>query len=390
MTREQVEAAIIELDGMLDRDSEREEDYQQWFESHPLVFIALGYIRSIPHPHFIAPSGEEFIPDFLVQRPNGVWEIFEIKTPQAAILRDRERRSTFYASFEQYLSQCHEYAEVLDDVTTREAAQQRYEISLLNKRPTSVLVAGRNQGIDFGKLSALSQRRTPPVTVFTYDDVRTALESYRTFNFGAYDNAQGVSLFATLVIRQPNIPNLKNYIFDWGTLSDRDRISVYIDEKVFLCLTVWDSHGHQHHAHSSEPLSQSDYNVPLWFEFEVGVCERFGFISIQMDYKYRADIRINNFPLGVSDAYVLGSDWHTEGHSWFLANEIMVYARPLRFDEKRQLREYAEERRRLICSGEADRWVEFLGHKFMYSQSHPAAQRDGTNAAAAELPSSTQ
>ena len=158
---------------------------------------------------------------------------------------------------------------------------------------------------------------------------------------------------------------------------DRDRISVFVDGPGFVQLVIWDSLGNKHCARSREPLADTDYDTPLWFEFEIGIGDQFGFMAIQIEFKYRADIRIQDFPLELSHEYIIGSDWYTEAWSWFSANELMVYSRPLAFDEKIKLRKYAIERRLMISAGPADKWVVFKGHKFLYTKGHPAARKAG-------------
>ena len=336
-----------------------------------MIFLALGYSRVIPHPQIATASEEKYIPDFLVQRPNGFWEIFEIKTAHTAILRDKERRATFYAIFEQYLSQCHDYVEVLDEKQTRELVKQKYNIDFLQKRATSVLVAGRSEGLNLEKVFNLASRRNPPITIFTYDDVMRALEIYRTFNFGQYENAKGISIFGTYMIHKPKGNKVNNHLIDIGIYPDRDRIAVSINIEGFWCLEVWDSNGEIHKAYSKEPLDDNDYDKPLWFEFEIGINDEFSFLSIQIEYKYRADIRINNFPFDLTFEMVIGSDWYARKYSWFSMSQHMVYSRTLTFEEKLNLRKYGIEKRKLIYFGEEDSWVEFRGHKWMSTEKHP-------------------
>ncbi len=102
MERAVVESAITELDELLLADSNNERVFQAWFERHPVVFVSLAFLKSIPHPHILVRKGKELIPDFIVERANRTWVVFEIKTPHAQILRDLERRTTFYAKFNKH------------------------------------------------------------------------------------------------------------------------------------------------------------------------------------------------------------------------------------------------------------------------------------------------
>jgi antiviral defense system Shedu protein SduA len=367
---------MAELDDLLVADSDDESVYQKWFEGHQVALLSLGYLKSIPHP-MIRTSAATYIPDFLVQQSNGAWRILELKTPQTAILRDLERRNTFYASFEHYVSQCQEYSEALDDRSSVAELEREYGIKV-QKRPHSTIVAGRAESLDLEKLFTMTNRRTPPIEVCTFDDVLRALEVHRTFHFGAYDKAKGFSLYTTLMLHHADQKWVNNHLFDLGIQPDRNRIAIFVNAAAFLTLSVWDSSGIRHDARSTLPLSDEDYDVPRWFQFEVGVGDEFGFLGIQLEGKYQADIRINNFPFALSAEFVTGSDWKGEAWSWFSANEIAVFDHPLAFEEKLQMRRYAFERRAKIESGVSNAWVEFRGHKFLQTKGHPLAHTQAT------------
>lgn len=376
LERELVESAITDLDELLLADSNYESVFQAWFERHSVVFVSLGFSKFIPHPHILLPSGNELIPDFFAQRANGSWEVFEIKTPQAQVLRDLERRTTFYATFEQYVSQCHEYSESFDEQLTRTAVEGAYGVQV-QKRPQSIIVAGRNEGIDLAKLFAMCSRRNPPVAVYTYDDVLRALENFRTFNFGAYDKAQGFGFCGIFALHRPTRQST-NHIFDVGVYPDRDRIAISVTADHFLKLTVWDSSGDVHEAKSSNPLAITDYDVPSAFIFEVGIGDGFGFLSIQIDGKYHAEIRTSSFALNLSHEYVLGSDWSGKASSWFSVFRFFTRSVPVSFELKRVFREYAVERYGEIRAGIESQRLLFVENKFMYTKGHPVALgRDG-------------
>lgn len=94
MDRQQLELAISELNRLLADLSNREDKFQKWFEDHPVIFQTLGYQRVISQPNLQVLT-KTFIPDFLVQRVDGLWEIFELKRPDTDVLRDMERRQVF-------------------------------------------------------------------------------------------------------------------------------------------------------------------------------------------------------------------------------------------------------------------------------------------------------
>lgn len=206
MDRRLIEEAIGILDSLLTAQSASEADFQAFFEAHPIVFQVLGFQRQVAHPTIKTANGAMYIPDFIARRPNGSWEIIELKTASAELLRDRDRRESFYASFESYLSQCHEYSEALDDVSTRSEFEKQYGIDLIQKRPSSIIVAGSSESLDVSRLLRLCSRRSPPVSVYTYDDIRSALVAYRTFNFGKYDTAEGITVHSVMQLHKSGLP----------------------------------------------------------------------------------------------------------------------------------------------------------------------------------------
>jgi hypothetical protein len=118
MDRAAYTTAIRDLKELLSSTNE-EKAFQNWFERHQpeLSFLFRGYKRVLVHPQLRRGGGESLkdIPDFMGQRVDGTWEICEIKRPDAPTFIDREHRSKFYAEFETYLSQCHEYREHFAD-----------------------------------------------------------------------------------------------------------------------------------------------------------------------------------------------------------------------------------------------------------------------------------
>ncbi|NWG86401.1 MAG: DUF4263 domain-containing protein [Hydrogenophilaceae bacterium] len=137
----QIEKALGELSQIID-DNHAEHELQSWFENNPVVFVALGYSRFIAHPR-LSLSGSEFIPDFMAQNAIGLWEIFEIKTADANILKNTERRHAFFSSTESNLSQCREYSRAFFDAACRSKFNNDYDTTC-HKTPDVTMVVGRN------------------------------------------------------------------------------------------------------------------------------------------------------------------------------------------------------------------------------------------------------
>ena len=115
MRQVQLEQAINRLARLL-RDGESDEaKYQEYFERNPVVFEALGYSAAYPKPQLPLPDGEHLEPDFLVKRPDGLYEVFELKTPQERLVHGKKHRDKLYARVEEYISQVENYSEYFDD-----------------------------------------------------------------------------------------------------------------------------------------------------------------------------------------------------------------------------------------------------------------------------------
>src|SRR5689334_22718770 len=113
-SKSELAQSIICLDKLLQKREKDEAKYQQFFEENPIVFRALGYRRALP---FTKRSGrslprDEYSqlkpePDFLVEKENNLFEIFEIKTPIAKelIVDSNKYRERFTSEITSYISQ---------------------------------------------------------------------------------------------------------------------------------------------------------------------------------------------------------------------------------------------------------------------------------------------
>jgi hypothetical protein len=217
----------------------------------------------------------------------------------------------------------------------------------------------------------------PPATVLTYDNLRAHLEQYRTFNFGDYETAVGFGLIFVVVLRRPPVSTLNNHIFDVGGNPDHDRISVFLNPQGHLRLDVLDSSGQRHSARSLLQLEGSDYDTPHVLIFSVGVGDGFGFLSIEIDRKYRADIRIENFPFAISDHYVLGSDIKGSASSWMCVASVIGTRGPPSFAQKAAVQQWADRYHiQPMIENPAEPWLVFTGRQSLRSQSHPYPSAD--------------
>jgi hypothetical protein len=101
----------------------------------------------MPHPHLTESGATLFIPDFLGERIDRLWDIIEIKRPDTEVLRDSLRRKTFNAEMETYLSQSgQDYAKYFNDRAHRDEFQAKYGVTV-QEQPDSIVIAGRSDGV---------------------------------------------------------------------------------------------------------------------------------------------------------------------------------------------------------------------------------------------------
>jgi len=128
--REKLENAILELNSLLEQNETLEDKYQKWFEKYPFVFGLFEYKRVLSKPRLVKNNGEYYEPDFMVQRIDKTWEIIDLKRTITSILKDKKKRSAFYAEFAEYVSQCHEYSQFFEDSQHREWFEKEFRSSI--------------------------------------------------------------------------------------------------------------------------------------------------------------------------------------------------------------------------------------------------------------------
>lgn len=366
MYRGNIEKSIVELNELIESESRDEQKYQKWFEDNPIVFKSLGYVDVISQPRVdVGDSYEE--PDFIVKTTNGEWEIFEIKTPFEDLVTSDNRRPKFYSTINKYISQCHTYSECLDEASVRERLSNKYSIERIRKRPKSILVAGLSEGEDIKTAHKLSKRKTPNIKLFTYDDLYQSLKRHRKFHFDRYDKSGGISIYAVISLLKKPRTSVSNHILDIGKNKNKNRVSIFINKEEFICVRVKDVQGKEKTAKSREPLPRKTYNSEEIFQFEVGVGERMGFISVQIGWDYHADIRIGEFPFHAPEELVLGSDWSGSAPSWFNLKTILVFSNIIPFDDRHRLISTMKE-----GSAQVDSEAEFRGSGYLSTEGHPA------------------
>jgi hypothetical protein len=364
-----VDAAIRELTSLLDRDADREQEFQDWFERHPVTLTVLGFAKWLAQQRIRAENGEVFIPDFLARRHNGRWEIVELKTPQAKVLLDRERRQAFYAAFQSYVAQCQEYSEALDVRSVRDEFAERTGINL-QPRPRTLLIAGRSAMLEREKVAVLCNRLVPPVEHLTYDDLLAALHQYRVVHFGD-SSVGGVTVSAVIGFVKPPQPYLNSHLIDVGVHAKRDRIALFVNPAGVIGVDVYDSFGDVHRVRGSRALREDEYLRPHHLIFQVGTVASSAFISVELDGEVIADARVQSLPFVLSDAMALGTDFTGSAKSWFRLWQLIVTQGTLTPEMRHALRQAAQEHILPFLLGKGSDWLEGDGDAAMVSTTHP-------------------
>jgi len=336
--RSEIEKAWMILKALMEQEDAVEGDFQRWFEAHSVGFASYGYQRAIPKPHLETPDGRVFQPDFLAQRTDGMWEIVEIKRPDTRILKNAERRQTFYASFESYIAQCNEYQEFFLDSINRERVRATYGIDILHP-PDALLVAGMDEGLEKPRVHAILARRVLRIRFQTYDDVSALLDFMRTIHFGKFENLPGLSVH--FLIR---FPDLKpgHYLLDVGVDERRDRVSVAVGQDGTLGLKVIDSLGRPHAIAIRGVASRVGTDRFEYLAFEFGRDESHAALSIEVNGIVEAWTAYENqhVPIEVSEHYVIGSDLRGVQQTNMQVAELLEYNRTLTLRERLDFRQY--------------------------------------------------
>jgi hypothetical protein len=372
--RQGFEEALAELDALIENPDAREGDFQSWFERHPLVFEVLGYKNVLSHPELTEGGTTLFIPDFLVQRLDGLWEVFEIKRADTEVLNDTIRRADFYSSASKYVRQCREYAKFFNDRSHREEFRARHGEDV-QEQPDSTLVAGRSAGLNRQKVHALLSEAVPKVTLQTYDDIRNHLEFRRAKLYCGYENLDGLSVHLVLRLAPPPTP-METVILDIGNSETRDRLKLWTETNGDLVMSVYDSAGRHHLARVSQGDETFQYGTWFYLSVEAGTAKDYAVAVMETNGQYCSESRLTGFTYRRPSPHLpimLGSDLTATSHSYMDVAEVVATKATLPFSDKEKMRTYIAEQyaEALFENGEVKHWLEYRGHKNMFNQAHP-------------------
>jgi hypothetical protein len=338
----QLEAAIFELEELLESADAPEEAFQDLFERHPVVLQTMGYERWVPRPR-IETDGELYIPDFLAQPPNGPTEILDLKTPGVQLLVKRERRKSFTASVNSYIAQLEEYANLFDERSNREVFAAQHGLAI-EADPAVVLVVGRDADTDKSEVFRQQRRRALPLSVRTFDDVRSALELSYARQCGVISTLAGAG-FAAVVRFDPEVPGRRIRFVEVVDPGGPSRMAVYLDERHGLAFEVMDRDGVPY-AVTTRP-SQDTFSPGEFFALvcEFGSNESFTLMQLRINDRMAAELRLPHHvalaaTLDLEGAYaVMGTAGEANGGKLFV-REFLALKDMLSFRDRIQLARY--------------------------------------------------
>jgi hypothetical protein len=366
MNREDCERAINELDELLATTND-ERFYQAWFEKHSsVVLLILCLKRLLPHPVLENP---DYIPDFLAEENTDLWKIVELKRPDAKILNDKKRRSTFYSALQKYISQCQDYSDFFGQDVKRKQFNEKNSTNI-QSRVNSILIIGRDKGLD--KLKAYKMLDGTRIDrLLTYDDVINMLHSYRQQLFGSRENKPGISLHVVLIPYR--LKGQINFIWDFGIEKDNNRVSIFIKDD-FLYFKIIDSNGESYINKLALSNAGLKYNNLAYVSFELALDGETAYSSIEINGNKIKDC---TYPaicldLNILQHYVMASNVTGAAQTAIDFVEVINCGNSLSFDERIKIREYVFNRYmpRLGITLPLPRMTA-RNQQFMYSQNHP-------------------
>lgn len=381
MDRAAIEAAIVHLDAIMSSPDSVESDFQKWLERHVIYFELLGYERVLVHPQLTENGILLFCPDFMCQRVDGLWEIFEIKRADTEVLKDGKSRKSFYAEMESYISQTgQDYSKYFNDKQHRMEFDAKYSTSV-QEQPTSILVAGRSHALDRQAVHRLLSGRVPSVTIQTYDDVARRLEMQRHKSFGGFENLPGFSIHLILLLEQTD-DGCGTCVIDLGSSSDSaNRVLLATDPLGNLVFTVFDRHQGRHVATVMRGPTTFDYGETLYLRLEVGGSSERAMMLAELNGRFCSEARISNLELQIEHPMVvsIGTDIAGVLPASMRLSDVIVYTRTLQFHESLALGQYLYSKYDRCFAGLATKPLgfEYIGRKFMYTEGHPTLSASG-------------
>jgi hypothetical protein len=284
MQQTKLEKAIFALNKLLGSSESRENSFQKFLEENPIVFEVMGYKKAYPKLRFDLNNewqnrlGIDYLePDFIVERQDNIFEIFEIKTPQEKLLTKSASRKAFTAKINSYITQSINYSEYFNDSLNRKQIKQKYDLDFTRELDIIILV-GCDKETDSKRVFEEIRKRTNRIQIITYSRLLNNLRFDYMKHYPSHSNLDGKYLFGIFEFRKMPKESRK-YIFDYANSLDRNRISVYLNKNNRVIFEVIDKDGESFKAVGSAlPLHE---RLSLFCQF--GSCPEFSLLEISVN-----------------------------------------------------------------------------------------------------------
>ena len=162
--------AVEELEELINSDSTREEDLQDFFERYPDFILNDNYKRA--HPKIVLENREsqKLIPDFILEPydEKRLCDVLELKHPFSKVYIMKKNRPRFSAAVTDAIAQLREYREFFEDEENRQIVLDKHGLHAF--RPRLFVIIGRR-----GQIAPITRRRIEGdfsnFEIFTYDDI---------------------------------------------------------------------------------------------------------------------------------------------------------------------------------------------------------------------------
>jgi hypothetical protein len=339
MERMNLERAIIALDELLCLDVDGEAEYQAYFEEHDVVFHVLGYRKAHPKPRLPRLNGSYLEPDFLAERPDGLIEVFELKTPQEKLLKEKGSHASLRAKIRDYLDQAADYSEYFDDSAHRDLVRRIHSLDV-QKKPGMVVVVGMDETVDKRQLHALTRRIAGAPRIETYDGLLSALQLEHARLFGRSENLSGLSWHGLIKLERIEEPRRK-YIFDAGASPSENRWSIYMDEQNGLCCEIVDADGNSYTVTARPGAGGFPFGESFYLACEFGNSDRFALLQIlindQIVARLQLSYSIDISPVLGQGGATWGTDIEKQHFGKFALAACAVYLQVLNFKARSAL-----------------------------------------------------
>lgn len=362
-----LESAILSLKNLLEKKENREVKYQKLFKKCPIIFDSLGYKNywaftkksknSLP---IDKSTGKKPEPDFIVERKDGLFEIFELKTPisKRILVSSNKYRERFTSEVSSYISQVIDYNKYFANSVNRDKVNKMLGIDL-QENLNAKIVIGLSKDLNLKKIDEQVKAYIHRIEIIPFDNILDQIVESYSNEFGSYEDVPGIS-FHNIVRFHRYIKANKNYFLVIGDKSS-DYISIFIEDGELN--VVFKPKNSRQHIKSISKIEGLFLSKWIYFSFELGTKNKTLFFSISLNGKeisreeetFEEKVNIN------FNSFLLGCNIDKNEFGFFDDYEKCLYSRTLKLEERYKLFKYFYKRMKKI-----KQFIQFDGNKFMY------------------------